>query len=79
MLDSFKDGLYGGTGEIFDLDVVNGIDNRKLFLAGGLNDKNVKLAIKKLNPFAVDVCSSIESSPGNKDFNKMKQFIEAAK
>lgn len=79
MLDSFKEGFYGGTGEIFDLDIVKGVDNRKLFLAGGLNGQNVKLAVKKLNPFAVDVCSSIESSPGKKDFNKMKQFIEAVK
>jgi len=77
LLDSFKEGFYGGTGESFDLDAVNGIDNKKLFLAGGLNGKNVKLAVKKLNPFAVDVCSSTESSPGKKDFGKMKQFIEA--
>ncbi|MEK6948790.1 MAG: phosphoribosylanthranilate isomerase [Nanoarchaeota archaeon] len=59
MLDSFKDGFYGGTGESFDLDVVKGIDNKKLFLAGGLNNKNVKLSIKKLHPYAIYVCSSI--------------------
>jgi len=79
MLDSFKKGFYGGTGESFDLDAVKGIDNRKLFLAGGLNDKNVQLAVKKLNPFAVDACSGIESLPGKKDFIKMKQFIGAVK
>ena len=79
MLDSFKDGLYGGTGESFDLNAVKGIDNKKLFLAGGLNNKNVKFAIQKINPYAVDVCSSIEKSPGKKDFNKMKRFIEAVR
>ena len=79
MLDSFKEGFYGGTGESFDLRAVKGIDNRRLFLAGGLNKDNVKLAIKKLNPFAVDVCSSIEISPGKKDYDKMKEFIEAAR
>ena len=79
MLDSFKDGLYGGTGRSFDLNDVNGIDNKKLFLAGGLNNKNVKFAIQKVNPYAVDACSSIEKSPGKKDFNKMKQFIEAVR
>ena len=79
MLDSFKGGFYGGTGESFDFGSVNGIDNKKLFLAGGLNHKTVKLAVKKLNPYAVDVCSSIESEPGKKDIIKMKQFIEAVK
>ena len=79
MLDSFKEGFYGGTGESFDLNLIKNVNNKKLFLAGGLNDINVNEAIKKLNPFAVDVCSSIESSPGKKDFNKMKTFIEAVK
>ncbi len=79
MLDSFKEGFYGGTGERFDLNLIKNADNKKLFLAGGLNDANVKEAIQKLNPFAVDVCSSIESEPGKKDFNKMKRFIEAAR
>ncbi|HLC61135.1 MAG TPA: phosphoribosylanthranilate isomerase [Candidatus Nanoarchaeia archaeon] len=79
MLDSFKEGFYGGTGESFDLNLIKNVNNKKLFLAGGLNDINVNEAIKKLNPFAVDVCSSIESSPGKKDFNKMKKFIEAVK
>ena len=59
--------------------IAKDVDNKKLFLAGGLNNKNVKEAIRKINPFAVDVCSSIESSYGKKDFEKMKKFIEAAK
>lgn len=77
LIDSSKGGFYGGTGESLDLDNINGIDNEKLFLAGGLNERNVKLAIEKINPFAVDVCSGIESSPGKKDYDKMKKFIEA--
>ena len=79
MIDTFKDGIYGGTGQNFDLNLANGFDNTKLFLAGGLNEKNVRTAIQKINPFAVDVCSSIEKSSGKKDFDKMKRFIEAAK
>ena len=79
MLDSFKKGSYGGTGKSFDLEFAKGIDNKKLFLAGGLNEKNIKQAINKIHPFAVDVCSSIEKYPGKKDFNKMKKFIEAAR
>jgi len=79
MLDTFKDGFYGGTGKSFDLSLIKNINNKKLFLAGGLNDANVKKAIDKIHPFAVDVCSGIESSPGKKDFNKMKKFIGAVK
>ena len=79
MLDTFKNGFYGGTGQDFNLNLANGFDNKKLFLAGGLNEKNVKTAIQKVNPFAVDVCSSIEKSAGRKDFDKMKRFIGIVK
>lgn len=79
MIDTFKEGFYGGTGKSFDLNTIKDIDNKKLFLGGGLNEKNVNAAIKKLNPFAVDVCSSIEYVHGKKDFSKMKQFIGAVK
>lgn len=77
MLDSFKDGIYGGTGKSFDLGMIKNIDNKRLFLAGGMDKDNVKSAIEKLNPYAIDACSSTESSPGKKDFGKMKQLIEA--
>src|SRR3989338_2047705 len=79
MLDSFKNELYGGTGLKFDWRIAKFADNRRLFLAGGLNSINVKSAIRMINPYAVDVCSSIESCPGKKDAKKMKEFIEAVK
>lgn len=79
MLDSFKKGFYGGTGIKFDWGIAKYIDKERLFLSGGLNALNVKAAINKIKPYAVDVCSSIESSPGKKDFEKMREFIEAAK
>ena len=82
MLDSFKKGLYGGTGTKFDLRLakyIEYIDKRRLFLAGGLNAVNVKSAINNIRPYAVDVCSSIEDYPGKKDLEKMREFIEAAK
>jgi len=79
MLDSFKKGLYGGTGTAFDWRLAKNVDKKRLFLSGGLNSLNVKLAIHKIKPYAVDVCSSIEHYPGKKDFEKMKEFIEAAK
>lgn len=81
LLDSFKEGLYGGAGSKFDWSIINNahINKKTLFLAGGLNASNVKLAIKELSPYAVDVCSSIEAYPGKKDYKKMKEFIEALK
>lgn len=79
LLDTFKKEFYGGTGETFDLDAAKQFDSARLFLSGGLNAANVKTAIKKVNPFAVDVCSGVEISHGKKDFDKLKNFIEAAK
>lgn len=67
----------GGTGAVFDWELVKEL-NRPYFLAGGLTVDNVGLAIKTLNPFAVDVSSGIETN-GLKDRDKMKKFIDAVK
>ncbi len=79
LLDSFKDGAYGGTGKIFDWGMAWGIDKKKLFLSGGLKADNVGRAIYEVNPFCVDVCSGVEKSPGKKDFSMMKEFINSVK
>lgn len=50
-----------------------------VYLAGGLNAENVKEAIRVVNPYAVDVASGVESSPGKKDAEKMSRFIEAVR
>jgi phosphoribosylanthranilate isomerase len=49
-----------------------------LILAGGLTPDNVTAAVERARPWAVDVASGIEASPGRKDHTRMKQFIEAA-
>ena len=69
LLDSGK-----GTGKTFDWSLINNI-KRPYFLAGGLDENNVKQAIKQLNPFGVDVSSNIETN-GDKDEIKMKNFVE---
>lgn len=62
-----------GTGQTFDWSFVRGI-KRPFFLAGGVNADNVRDAIDKLSPYAVDISSGVETD-GHKDFDKMLHFI----
>jgi phosphoribosylanthranilate isomerase len=71
------DGPVPGTGQTFDWDSIAATQQR-LILAGGLGPDNVGEAIRRVRPWGVDACSRIESTPGRKDHNKMRQFIEAA-
>ncbi|WP_231398540.1 phosphoribosylanthranilate isomerase [Conexibacter woesei] len=80
LLDTHRDGLRGGTGETFDWAMVSRrSSNVPLILSGGLNPENVVSAIAAVHPFAVDVASGVEASPGVKDPEKMKAFAEAVK
>jgi phosphoribosylanthranilate isomerase len=78
LLDSWSAG-YGGSGETFPWEWVEECDATKLILSGGLRVENVGAAIRRVRPFAVDVCSGVESRPGVKDHGKLKDFIDAAK
>ncbi|PJZ55044.1 phosphoribosylanthranilate isomerase [Leptospira adleri] len=78
ILDSYSKGAGGGTGESFNWDFVYRI-KRKFLLAGGLNPENVASAIAKVKPFGVDVASGVESSPGQKDAQKVIDFIRNTK
>ncbi|MDQ3415072.1 MAG: N-(5'-phosphoribosyl)anthranilate isomerase, partial [Verrucomicrobiota bacterium] len=51
----------------------------RLILAGGLTSANVAEAIREVRPFAVDVCSGVESTPGKKDEGKVRAFLQAVK
>jgi len=50
-----------------------------ILLSGGLRVDNVTEAIRRIQPFGVDVCSGVEARPGIKDYGKLKEFIDAAK
>lgn len=77
ILDSYKKGIAGGTGEVFNWDFISSI-TRKYFLAGGLTPENVKEAIDVLNPYGVDVATGVETDKV-KDLEKIKRFIKNAK
>ena len=81
LFDTYTDSGKGGTGKSFDWMVIEDKPyvHDKLFLAGGLNPLNVSQAIEKVRPFAVDVASGVESSPGIKDPQLLRTFIEKAK
>jgi phosphoribosylanthranilate isomerase len=76
LLDS-KDGiLFGGTGKSFNWNRVKRIRTiRPIILAGGLRLDNVREAVRIVMPYAVDVCSGVESAPGKKDAGKLSEFM----
>ncbi len=80
LLDSYREGLRGGTGEIFDwhLAVVAKTFGR-IILAGGLTADNVVEAVKLVQPYGVDVCGGVEREKGMKDHGKMKKFVTAVR
>jgi len=76
LLDSKIKGTYGGTGEHFDWQLaVKASGFAPIILAGGLRIENVREAITSVRPFAIDVCSGVESSPGVKDPGKIRAFM----
>jgi phosphoribosylanthranilate isomerase len=81
MLDAFHRTLRGGTGERVDFNVARDTRNLvpRLFLSGGLSPENVAEAIHKVEPWGVDACSLLESSPGKKDAALMKAFVAAVR
>jgi len=80
LFDTYAKGIPGGTGKSFNWDILKGKKFKKpVFLAGGLKPENVSEAIRKVFPYAVDVASGVEKSPGHKDYNLLKEFIENAK
>jgi len=81
LLDAHAPGVYGGTGEAFDwntaLDFKSKHPQLPLILAGGIKPENAARATEMLHPSALDVASGAESSPGVKDFDKVRGLLQA--
>jgi len=82
LLDAAVPGSYGGSGHTIDWNLASGFvvshPEKKVILAGGLNPENVAMAVSSVHPHAVDVASGVESSPGRKDPEKVRDFIASA-
>ncbi len=80
LLDGYDPVLHGGTGQSFDWEIARSAASYgPIILSGGLNPQNVDRAIAQAGPYAVDVCSGVESAPGRKDHGKLRAFLDAAK
>lgn len=80
LLDSYTAGVPGGTGETFSWEIARAHRARiPMILSGGLNPDNVAEAIEVVRPFAVDVASGVEMSPGLKDPDKLEAFAAAVR
>ena len=75
LLDTYRKGIPGGTGEIFDWDKVPQNAEKPIIVAGGLTPDNVSEAITQTLPYGVDVSGGVELSPGVKDAKKVQEFI----
>jgi len=80
LLDGYDAEHRGGTGESFNWDIARKAKRYGVvILAGGLRAENVVKAIRQGKPFAIDVCSGVETRPGKKDVKKVKQLMARVK
>jgi len=81
LLDAYVKDALGGTGATFNWDLAVRAQKfgKPIFLAGGLTPENVAEAVRKVQPFGVDVSSGVEIEPGRKDAEQMRTFVAAAK
>ena len=80
LIDSHREGAFGGTGEPFDWALLKDLKfEEPLIVAGGLTPENVAKAVREIRPYAVDVASGVENDRGFKDKIKMADFVLAAR
>ena len=77
LVDAYSKYHFGGSGEKIDIDLASKASGLgKMILAGGLTPENVIEAVERIKPWAVDVCSGVESKPGIKDMRLVEKFIK---
>ncbi|WP_293006346.1 phosphoribosylanthranilate isomerase [Nitrosomonas sp.] len=79
LLDTYVADMPGGTGHVFEWDLIPKFLSLPLILSGGLNPANVSMAIQRTQPWAVDVSSGVEASKGIKDEKKIFAFMQGVK
>ena len=77
LFDSFTDKMYGGSGVSFDHSLLPE-NKRNFFLAGGIKEEDIKNIVENMNPYCIDVSSSVETD-GFKDYEKMKKIVKKVK
>ena len=77
LLDTYTEAAFGGTGHVFDWNLIPKNMTKPVILAGGLVPENVALAIRQVRPYAVDVSGGVEQSKGVKDTAKITAFMHA--
>jgi phosphoribosylanthranilate isomerase len=76
LIDAPHRGLYGGTGEAWSYGAAAGLADRRVFLAGGIGPDNARRAVAAARPWAIDVCSRVESAPGIKDLELLRRLFQ---
>jgi phosphoribosylanthranilate isomerase len=79
LLDAYRPGVPGGTGETFDWERIPSQLASRIVLAGGLNPDNVAEAVRRVRPYAVDVSGGVEANPGIKDPDKIARFMRGVR
>ncbi len=81
LIDTYHPALMGGTGAQISREIALEAQKsgRRIMLAGGLTPDNIADMIRAIRPFAVDVSSGVEASPGKKDHGKLRAFIQAVR
>lgn len=79
LLDAYRPGIPGGTGEVFDWDRIPAQSAAEIILAGGLTPDNVTQAIRSSRPYAVDVSGGVEANKGIKDADKIARFMRGVR
>lgn len=80
LFDAYVNGIAGGTGKSIERELLPSIEEQRSFarpwiLAGGLSPENVEDALESCYPYAVDVSSGVEASPGQKDEKRVREFV----